>query len=333
MPQSRQSLINLEATPYYHCISHCVRRAFLCGTDDRTGESYEHRRKWVEERLLELSHSFAVKVCAYAVMSNHTHVVLFVDQETANSWDLKAIVEHWHGVFAGISLSQRYLRGETLCEAEEIKLREIAETWRERLMSISWFMRCLNETIARMANEEDGCTGRFWEGRFKSQALLDEAALAACLAYVDLNPIRAGMAETPEQSDHTSIQQRIRTLEKAAQDPQSISFQPPELLPFVGNPRKDMPKGLPFVFKDYLELVDWTGRILRDDKRGAIPDTLPPVLKRLQIEPQAWITLNREFESRFRYLAGNPTAAAEACAQLGRQWAWDTTHCRELFSP
>ncbi len=287
----------------------------------------------MEERLLELSHSYAIEVCAYAVMSNHTHVVLFVDQEAANSWDLKEIIEHWHGVFSGIPLSQRYLRGETLCEAEEKKLRKIAETWRERLMSISWFMRCLNEPIARMANEEDGCTGRFWEGRFKSQALLDEAALATCLAYVDLNPIRAGMAETPEQSDHTSIQKRIRTLEKAPQNPQSISSQPPELLPFVGNPRKDMPKGLPFVFKDYLELVDWTGRILRDDKSGAIPDTLPPVLKRLQIEPQAWITLNREFESRFRYLVGNPTATKDACAQLGKQWAWDTTHCRALFSP
>ncbi len=131
----------------------------------------------------------------------------------------------------------------------------MVEIWRERLMSVSWFMRCLNEHIARLANAEDGCTGRFWEGRFKSQAILDEAALAACLAYVDLNPIRAGMAETPETSDYTSVQRRIQALEQASKgiDPHPPNPQPAGLLPFVGNPREDMPKGLPFVLTDYLE--------------------------------------------------------------------------------
>lgn len=104
-----------------------------------------------------------------------------------------------------------------MCEAEHHKLEEVVEIWRERLMSVSWFMRCLNEHIARQANAEDGCTGCFWEGRFKSQAILDEAALAACLAYVDLNPIRAGMAETPETSDYTSAKRRIQTRKQALQ--------------------------------------------------------------------------------------------------------------------
>ncbi len=335
MTQPRQTLISLDATPYYHCVSRCVRRAFLCGEDALTGKSFEHRRGWIEDRLLALSRSFAVSVCAYAVMSNHTHVVLYVDREQAESWSLDAVIEHWHGLFAGIGLSHRYLGGDDLCEAELIKLREVAEQWRERLMSVSWYMRCLNEHIARMANAEDGCSGRFWEGRFKSQALLDEAALAACLAYVDLNPIRAGMADTPEQSDHTSGQRRIRHLQTCAENTQTTpeTAQPPELLPFAGNPREDMPKGLPFVFSDYLELLDWTGRALRDDKRGHIPQNTPPILQRLHIEPKAWLILSRGFEAQFRHLAGRPDTLQDACRLLGQHWAWGSRQCKALFAP
>ncbi|WP_413663089.1 hypothetical protein ACG1BZ_18435 [Microbulbifer sp. CNSA002] len=139
-------------------------------------------------------------------------------------------------------------------------------------------MRCLNESIARQANAEDNCTGCFWEGRFKSQASLDERALAACLAYVDLNPIRAGIAKTSEESDYTSIQQRIHT---------AISGeQPKSLMPLVGGEHRDMLKGLPFQLDHYLELVDWSGRQLHPKKRGAISENIPPILNRLGISPK-----------------------------------------------
>lgn len=122
--------------------------------------------------------------------------------------------------------------------------------------------------------------------RFKSQALLDEQALAACMAYVDLNPIRAKMAETPEESAHTSARLRI-TKAKTTRVKSNTPCQPQSLMPFVGNPSDNMPHGLPFDLKDYLELLDWTGRCMREDKRGAINQELPPILKRLNRPPIA----------------------------------------------
>ncbi len=215
MPRPRYAQVSLEDTPFYHCISRCVRRAFLCGVDDYSGKSYEHRRDWVESRLLELAAVFSIDLCAYAVMSNHLHLVLRVDLKTATEWTLEQVLQRWHLLYSGTLLSQRFLRGETLSDIEYITLQQTTEVYRQRLMDISWFMRALNEPIARQANREDGCSGRFWEGRFKSQPLLDDAAVLACMAYVDLNPIRAGIAKTPEDSDYTSIQRRIRPRCKA----------------------------------------------------------------------------------------------------------------------
>ena len=216
-------------------------------------------------------------------------------------------------------------QGDTLLAAELQVVDMFAEMWRSRLVDLSRFMRCLNEEIARKANAEDDCTGRFWEGRFKSQALLDEKALAACLAYVDLNPIRAQMAETPEASDFTSVQERI---EAAKQE----DAQPGRLMPFVGNPREDMPKGLAFRLADYLELVDYTGRIIREDKRGAIPEHLPSILQRLDIDSQQWHYLATRFESRFKGLVGAAHQLKQACQRLGYRRTPGMGACRMFLT-
>jgi len=329
MPKPRKAQVSLEATPYYHCVSRCVRRAFLCGKDDHSGQSYEHRRQWIEERMRLLAETFALDICAYAVMSNHYHVVLHVDSERADAWNDTEVIRRWHQLFSGHLLTQRFLAGESLLKAEQHIVTELATLWRARLLDISWYMRCLNEAIARQANEEDGCTGRFWEGRFKSQALLDEKALAACLAYVDLNPIRAGLAKTPETSAHTSIKERIAAATSSAQ---ATSLQPSHLLPFVGDPGEPMPKGLPFRLADYLELVDWTGRVLREDKKGAIPADLPPILERLQIDPRYWLYMAQNFESRFKGFVGAAYTLKSACAKLGYRRTPNLAACSELLS-
>ena len=312
MPQARKRLISLIDTQYYHCVSRCVRRCFLCGVDDYSGQNYEHRRGWVEERLLYLSSVFAIDICAFAVMSNHVHLVLHVDVDKAHGWSDKQVLALWHTLYKGTLLTQKFMRDETLSQSELISLNDTIKIYRQRLYDISWLMRNLNEYIAREANKEDKCTGRFWEGRFKSQALLDESAVLACMAYVDLNPIRSKMAKTPETSDHTSIQKRIHAAKKS-------QTQPHNLMPFVGNPRQDMPKGIAYSLKDYCELVDTTGKIIRDDKRGYIEEK-NPILERLGLDSEQWLILTTEFEQHF--------SAAVGSEHLMRQFGIHTQHQR-----
>jgi hypothetical protein len=207
------------------------------------------------------------------------------------------VLSRYHKLHKGTLLTQKYIRGDELSAGERITFDETVEQYRLRLYNISWLMRDLNEYIARQANKEDACTGRFWEGRFKSQALLDESAVLACMAYVDLNPIRAKMEKTPETSSHTSIKKRTKAVINKQR-------QPKKLMPFVGNPRQDMPKGIAYHLKDYCELVDITGRCIREDKAGYIDNNHSPILERLGLSADQWLSLTTEFENHFCYAAG-----------------------------
>ncbi|MGY0216001.1 transposase [Endozoicomonadaceae bacterium StTr2] len=325
MTQARSTLIDPSSTPYYHCIARCVRRAWLCGEDHLTGKNYEHRRQWVVDRLEALVDIFAIEVCAYAVMSNHYHVVLHINRHPANKWNRDEVLKRWTSLFSGPFLVQRYLARDQLSSAELARVDDYAETYRNRLMDISWFMRCLNEHLAREANKEDGCKGRFWEGRFKSQALLDEAALLTCMAYVDLNPVRAKMAKTPETSDFTSVQQRAKQLASTVERKQPVTLKPFRMQ----GQKTDL--ALPYTLYDYFDLVDWSGRAVRLDKRGSIASNMPPILAQLGINPEEWIkTMGRD--NRF-YRAAGRVEAMKACAlSVGQQWMQGIEACRRLFA-
>ena len=184
----------------------------MCGEGDN-GQCYEHRRQWIEDRIHLLSSIFTIDICSYAVMSNHYHIV--VKLTPSEHLPQEEVITRWLTLFKGPLLVQRYVAGEQFDSIEHQTISSIVNLWRNRLQSLSWFIphwaqvKCLNEPIARAANSEDGCTGHFWESRFKSQALLSKEALLSCMAYVDLNPIRAKITDTPETSSYTSIRERI----------------------------------------------------------------------------------------------------------------------------
>jgi hypothetical protein len=206
---------------------------------------------------------------------------------------------------------------------------------RRRLSDVSWWMRSLCEPIARRANREDRVTGRFWEGRSKSQALLDEAAVLACSIYIDLNPIRAKLAETPETSKFTAAFERIAGRQAAADESLRNSTLPGDaardawLSPVPDSDAKRSARDvapasnrgfLPLSLDDYLALLDWTGRQLRSDKRGAIPTDLQPILQRLAIHAENWLDTVTSFGRWFHRAVGCVSSMAARASRSGGHW-------------
>ena len=319
MTQSRSSLISLIDTPYYHCISRCVRRAFLCGKDKYSGQSFAHRRQWMVDRIHQLSNIFAINVCAYSILSNHYHLVLHADEAEMNTCSNEDICKRWHQLYSGSPIVSRWLNGELTTEAEVAVALEVISKWRHRLVDISWFMRSLNEFVARKANKEDNCKGRFWEGRFKSQALLDESALLACMAYVDLNPVRAKMTKRIEKYKYTSIFERIHGTcshdKKACSD---IPYKP--LFGFVADESNELRQGIPYALLDYLALLDWTGQVIRDDKCGVISDEIPDLLNALGLDSDAWLELAGNFGNNYHGAVGSLEELSQFAAHTGKCW-------------
>ena len=306
MGYPRSQLIDPTVSGTYHCVSRCVRQAFLCGEDALSGRNFNHRKQWVEDRLLFLAEVFSASVLAYAVMSNHLHVVLHMAPEAIDRWTDEEVAERW------VRLCPVTMNGEIdpgLCRCKVAALAgnaaRIAEL-RLRLGSLSWFMRCLNEPIARAANREDGCSGRFWEGRFKCQALLDDKAVLACMAYVDLNPVRAGIAADLQTSQHTSIQRKLD---------QNVAGDRP-IAVVAGAPLFGF---LPISEAEYIELVDWAGEQLRPDKRGSIHAAAPPVLKRLG-NGNTWLAQVAGIERHYWRAVGTVESLIDKAREMGQRW-------------
>jgi putative transposase len=300
MTVARNQLISIEDTPYYHIVARCVRRAFLCGKDKYSGKCFEHRRKLIVDRIKQLADVFNIDVCAYAVMSNHYHLVLKVN--STEDWDEKRVLIHWSSISGIIPLCQRFLAGEHLSKPELNMVYLKTDDYRKRLMCISDFMQLLNQCIARQANIEDGVKGHFFESRFKSQALLDERALLTCMAYVDLNPIRAAMAQAPEDSDYTSIQERIKGKKTNLLN--------------LGFGEDDIPYGL----SDYCALVDATGRAIIANKKGFIPDDLPDILERLNLNSETWLDELNQFKTKGHTAVGTVAQLKAFCKSVHKKW-------------
>lgn len=242
-------------------------------------------------------------------MSNHLHIAIKLCPAEITALTDAEIINRWCSIYKGPAVLIGWIKANTQDPSQLALIADWVKERREKLSSLSTFMKCLNEPIARMANKDDNCTGHFWESRFTSQALLTDEALLTCMAYIDLNPIRAEMATTPENSKHTSIKERIKpsfNLGKAIKHQKEqgylLSFNTilKPLAKMEGNIKEEVQSGVLFSLNDYLELVDQTGRVIHPNKKGAIPENIPPILNRLGIDFGKWIENTQGFEKNYR---------------------------------
>jgi len=345
MATPRNKVVSKDSVGIYHCISRCVRRAFLCGKDPYTGKTYTHRRHWIKNNINDLAQHFYLKVIASTVQSNHMHIIIKLDPFATVRISPDEVVRRWRRIFP----YQRDSLGKPLELTDDQYLRDIADTymvqvWRERLVDLGWFMRCAKEPVARRSNKEDNCTGHFWEGRFKAIRIEDDAALLACMAYVDLNSVRAGEVDRPEYCNYSGIRDRVeayrarRQLELAEQYREAMENDKDARIMMAWALRQAKSDQwlcpLDEIFEGwngyeggieeehYLELVDWTGRKLRNKDAGHIPPHLAGILERMDVDLENWASAVEKYGGLFAVFAGKARRIRKAAVRMGRKWAW-----------
>ncbi|MCA9329574.1 transposase [Candidatus Saccharibacteria bacterium] len=306
----------------YHCTSRCVRRAFLCGYDCLTKKNFDYRKQWIRERLEYLTTIFTIEVIAFAIMCNHSHEMLRTRPDLLKSLTDEEVAIRWLTLYPkGVNPDGTPNKDSILALT---KSKKMIKKLRKRLDCISWFMKSINEYIARLCNAEDEVTGRFWEGRFQCERLEGEGALLACAVYVDLNPVRAGMAETPEESLYTSVWERISHY-KSKEPLEDVSW----LTPIQDTESR---KGfLSMELGDYLRIVDYTGKERRKDKRGAIPSDIAPILTRLELNVDEWFSVTEDLDTIFGRIVGNAQALAQAAKKVNKRWFHGVSAARRVF--
>ncbi|MFN7875053.1 MAG: transposase [Pirellula sp.] len=321
---TRAEIFNPGEVAILHVIARVCRRCFLFGNDPVTGKNFDHRKLWIEHQIKVQAAQFGIDILAFSLMENHIHQVLRSRPDVVQAWDDTEVVRRWLMICPKRKDEKGDALDPTVAEIEKIlnKPLEVAKL-RTRLSDISWWMRILCQKIGTRANREDKEVGKFFQGRFKAVKLLDDEAILACSVYVDLNPIRAAIAESIENSSYTSGKLRFDAAKASIEESSDVDvFLAPvqiagsadgTLEKSLANGKRCSNKGfLPISSLDYLQLLDLTARLQRRDKAGFSPSELEPLMERLGIEMSEWNRLTTDFGRMFSQVAGKPQTIANA---------------------
>ena len=293
---------------------------FLCGIDEATGRNFEHRREWIENRILALAEIFSIEVFSYAVMHNHYHLVVYSDPLAPQQWTDLQVAERWLWLFPGKLNNPKFKLQRELRLQAIVSDKDLLATYRYRLGSISWLMRCINEPLAKKSNQEDFVKGHFWESRFTSQALLDEAAAITCMAYVDLNPIRAGLTDKLEESEHTSVHKRLLSMDDDALNSAVTAI--------AGKVRA---RTMTMPLKHYIGCLEWTGKYILHPGKATIPRDLIPVFQHLNINQDNWLVQVKAYGKNYYRAVGSIDSIKVYVDNLKQQWVKGVQSIRQLY--
>lgn len=337
-PRSEQ--VDQSVVGTYHCISRCVRRASLLSAGKQILPA---RKPWIESRLRHLVSIFAVELDTFTLMDNHMHLVLTIRPDIVAGWSDEEVAKRWLTYLPPVTRGVR----RTATEEDIRKLQrdpaKIAKC-RLRLCELGEFHKALKQPLARLVNIQENVTGHFWEGRYRSRRVLDLAALLSTMAYVDLNPVRASIARTPEQSPFTGMYHRASArdhvlrrmsrrerarLQTAAKRLDGwrrgcVAF-PSEPVPSFLTPiaHTEERRGLfgDMTLDEYLVVVDRIGREVRrnqQDRRGRIPHDLAPILERIEVDGKSFLAQMASTAKWFGSVIGLEASCALESARVGR---------------
>lgn len=332
---ARAEVFDPKEVAILHICARVVRRCFLFGFDPFSGKNHDHRKVWIEDQLKLLAANFGIDLLAFAILSNHFHLILRSRPDVVGTWDDTEVARRWL-----MLCPKRKKKDRSPEEPNEFELNSIRNdptrlaTIRTRLSDVSWWLRLLCQNIGTRANQEDKQTGKFFQGRYRAVRILDEESLLACAAYVDLNPIRAALAETLETSEHTSVQRRIQALQQSESSESSPSQSVDSFLSPITVDEKRDPLGacanqtrercsdkgfLSMPIADYLELLDASGKVIRPDRSGYTPTDVAPIFERLKLDQEYWLLQVKEFGRLFANVAGKPKDVYEMRSLISKR--------------
>lgn len=336
MRKNRTVIANPAFPATFHITDRCVRQDFLLG-DGKTARKTEKSRRYVIlKRLKTLASAYAIDILRFALMDNHMHVELRNRPDLVQQMSDLEVARRTLIIFPGYCQANADAKRKRMPKptAEDIqKLAEDKQRIREmrtNLSSVSSFMKSLKFYTSRYFNLVDGKRGAFWESRYNIKVLLDDLSILLCALYIDLNPIRAGMALTPETSIFTSAFYQILAARMLAKSPAvkrarlPDSFLPPvKISPHEADRLKSSlaTRASDFGFTDmtsqeYLMLLDLMGRIVTKKHNGAIPNDLPPIFERMNLNWDNFVHLVNAYETLFCCYVGTKESLDNKAREL-----------------
>lgn len=320
----REDLVSETQSGVYLCSMHTLPGGTKkLGGTDKSGRSFDHRRKWIIEQLEVQAELMAIDVLGFSVLPRTLTLLLRTRPDVAKGWsDAEVARRYQAGLYAKVPFGEKRQTAPAEEVSELLANRVEMRRARSRLSSLTWFVGQLSESTARNCNREDQTRGRFWEGRYHCLPLLDVQATASAIGHVDLEPLIAGEATTLPGCKFSSARLRNPTGKSGFLAPVTLG----------SSKQKDLPNLLAVSDGELTKVLEWSSRQSKRLNGSSLTDEITAIFEKLKIRPAAWLVLVREFRDLFHRAAGTEESLDKIRKKRGLQHLHGLAASRELFT-